>query len=113
MSMRRFGSGRLVRLLLSRFLDLELGGGFVNLALEIITSSLELTEALAYSAGEFRKLLGPEKQEHDDENKNYFRPTRHGQGKEWSVHPPSIRRISHRCNLIDSRKRKNQPTALR
>jgi hypothetical protein len=88
MSMRRFGSSRLVRLLLRRFFDLEFGGGLMNLALEIITSSLELTEAQAYSAGEFRKLLGPEKQEHDDENKNYFRPTRHGQGKEWSVHLP-------------------------
>jgi len=87
--MRRFGSGRLVRLLFRRFFDLEFGGGLMNLALEIITSSLELTKALAYSASEFRKLLGPEKQEHDDENKNYFRPTRHGQGKEWRVHTPS------------------------
>jgi hypothetical protein len=86
MSMRRFESGRLVRLLLRRFFDLEFSGGLMNLALELITGSLELTEALAYSASEFRKLLGPEKQEHDDENKNYFRPTRHGQGKEWSDH---------------------------
>jgi hypothetical protein len=86
MSMRRLGSGRLVRLLLRRFLDLDFGGGLVNLALELITGSLELTEALADSASEFRKLLSPEKQEHDDKNKNYFRPTRHGQGKEWRVH---------------------------
>ena len=89
MWMRRIGSSRLVRLLLRRFLDLEFGGGFMNLALKIITSAFELTEALPYSAGEFWKFLGPEKQEHDDENKNYFRPTRHGQGKEWRVHTPS------------------------
>ena len=89
MSMRRSGSGRLVRLLLRRFLDFEFGGGFMNLALKLISGTLELTEALPYSASEFRKFLGPEKQEHDDENKNYFRPTRHGQGKEWRVHTPS------------------------
>ena len=89
MSRRRVGSGRLVRLLLGRFLDLQFGGGFVNFALELISGTLELTEALAYSASEFRKLLGPEKQEHDDENKNYFRPTWHGQGKEWRVHTSS------------------------
>ena len=89
MSMRRTGSGRLVWLLLRRFLDLELGAGFMNLALKVIAGAFELTEALPYSAGEFWKFLGPEKQEHDDENKNYFRPTRHGQGKEWRVHTPS------------------------
>ena len=89
MSRRRVGSGRLMRLLLRRLLDLEFGGGFVNLALELIASSLKLSKALTNSASEFRKLLGTEKQEHDDENKNYFRPTRHGQGKEWRVHIPS------------------------
>ncbi len=89
MTRRRVRSGRLVRLLLRRLLDLEFGGGFVNLALELITGSLELSKALANSASEFRKLLGTEKQEHDDENKNYFRPTRHGQGEEWRVHMPT------------------------
>ena len=47
MSRRQVGSGRLVRLLLCRFLDLQFGGGFVNLALELISGALELTEALA------------------------------------------------------------------
>jgi hypothetical protein len=89
MSRRRAGSGRLVRLLLCRFLDLQFGSGFVNLTLELISGALELTETLPYSASEFWKLLGPEKQEHDDENKNYFRPTWHRQGKEWRVHTPS------------------------
>jgi hypothetical protein len=88
MSMRRVGSGRLVRLLLRRLLDLEFGSGFVDLALKLITSSLELSKALTNSTSEFRQLLSPEKQEYDDENKNYFRPTRHGQGKEWRVHTP-------------------------
>ena len=81
--MRRTGSSRLVRLLLRRFLDLEFGGGFMNLALKIITSPLELTQTLTNSPGQLRKFFRPEKQEHDDENKNYFRPTRHGQGKQW------------------------------
>ena len=85
---RRDGSSRLVRLLLRWLFDLQFGSGFMNFTLKVITSALELTEALANSTREFRKLLGPEKQEHDDENKNYFRPTRHGQGKEWRVHTP-------------------------
>ena len=83
MSIRRVGSGRFVWLLLCRLFDLEFGSGFVNFTLKLITSPLELTQTLTNPAGQLRKLFSPEKQQHNDENKNNFRPTRHGQGKQW------------------------------
>ena len=83
MWIRRNGSSRLVRLLFRWLLDLKFGGGFMNFTLKVVTSALELTQALTNSPGQLRKFFGPEKQQHDDENKNNFRPTRHGQGKQW------------------------------
>ena len=80
---RRDGSSRLVRLLLRWLFDLQFGSGFMNFTLKVVTSALELTQALTNSPSQLRKFFSPEKQQHDDENKNNFRPTRHGQGKQW------------------------------
>jgi hypothetical protein len=82
----RYSSGRLVRFLVGSFLHFHLSSGLVNLALEFITGTLELTETLADATRKFGKFFCPEKQQDDHENKNDFGPTRHGKGEQWSVH---------------------------
>jgi len=82
----RSDSGRLVGLLVGGFLDFDLGGGLVNLALEFITGALEFPKALTDAASKFGKFFCPEKQQDNHENKNDFGPTRHGKGEQWSVH---------------------------
>ena len=61
MWIRRNGSSRLVRLLFRWLLDLKFGGGFMNFTLKVVTSALELTQALTNSSGQLRKLFSPEK----------------------------------------------------
>lgn len=69
-----------MRLFVGRFLDLNVGGGLVDLPLKLVTSLLEFSEALAKPTGELGELLGAEKENHDENDKNRFRPAGHAKG---------------------------------
>jgi hypothetical protein len=58
----------------------------VNLTLKFILCALELSKTLTDTTRQFGKFLGPEKKQHNHENKNDFRPTWHPEREEWRVH---------------------------
>lgn len=88
-----------MRLLFCRLLHLKLGSGFVHLALEFIARFLEFSQALAKSAGEFGQLFGTKKKNHDQNDKDRFRPAGHTKGeRETHMDKTTLNQISCKGN---------------
>ena len=83
--MRLLVSGLLIGLLVSGWLNIDLGSGTAKLAFELIPGLLEFSQALAETTGKLGKLFRSEQQHHDDKNEESFRPTGHAEG-DWEVH---------------------------
>ncbi len=88
-----------MRLLVSRFLHLKLGCGLVHLALEFIACLLELSQALTKAASEFGQFFGPEKENHDQNDEDRFRPAGHTKGeRETHMDKTTLNQISCKGN---------------
>ena len=74
-----------MRLLFGGLFDFKFGRGLAHLAFELVTSLLELSQALTDSASELGKLFRAEEQHHNHKNKDDFRPSGHTEG-DWKVH---------------------------
>lgn len=74
-----------MRLLLRRFLDLNIGRGFFYLALKFVAGLLKFPQALTDAPGEFRQFLCSEEEHDNENNEDGFRPTGHTEG-EWERH---------------------------
>lgn len=74
-----------MRLFLGGFLDFKLGRGLAHLAIELITGLLEFSQALTEATSKFGKLFCAEKQNHNHEDKDGFRPSGHTEGN-WKIH---------------------------
>jgi hypothetical protein len=66
-----------MRLLFGGLFDFKFGRRLVHLAFKLITGLLEFSQTLTESAGELGKLFRAEKQNHNHENKDRFRPAGH------------------------------------
>lgn len=71
-----------MRLLFGWLFDLEVRRALAHFVLELIACLLELPQALADPTGEFRKLLGSEKQDDHNKNEESLWPTGHTEG-DW------------------------------
>jgi hypothetical protein len=71
-----------MRLLVGRFLDFEIGGGFIELPVKLVFGFAEFIEGLPHSTGQLGKLFRAEEQNHDQKNDKYLGPARHAESKE-------------------------------